>query len=53
MKELWTEQALFSHLTLNCDFDLGPSRTFIEECTPSNDGEHLCQIKLMIEFWAG
>ena len=40
----WTN--CFSHLTLKCDLNLGPSQTILDHCTPLHDGEHLCQIIL-------
>ena len=40
MKELWTKQAVLSHLALNSDLDLGPSHKILAHCTPSHDGEH-------------
>ena len=58
MKKLWTEQAVFSNLTLNCDTDLGPSHTLLVHCTPFHDGKYLCQffikfLQLMNELWTG
>ena len=50
MKELRTRQAVFSHLTLNCDNDVGPSHTVLVHCTLTHDGEHLCQVSSYIKF---
>ena len=47
MNELWTGQSVLSHLTLKCDIDHGSNHTVLAHCTPSHDGEHLCQIILI------
>ena len=54
MKVKWTGQAVFSHLTLNCDLHI--VITFDLELWPSHtvtahDGEYLCQV--MNELWTG
>ena len=46
LMELWTGQAILSHLALKCDLDLGPKQTVLPYCTPSHYGEHMSQILL-------
>ena len=46
MEELWTGQAILSHLTLNCDLDLEPSHTVLTHFALTHDGEHLCLVIL-------
>ena len=46
MKRLQTRQAVFSHLTLNYDLDLGPSHTVFGQWTSSHDGEQLYKVIL-------
>ena len=43
-KQLWTKQAVLSHLTLKCDLDLGPSHTVLPHSKKTHDVEHLCQV---------
>ena len=40
MMDLWTGQAILSHLTLNCDFDIGPSQMLFVHCTANYDNTH-------------
>ena len=45
MKKLLTGQAV-----LKCYLDLGPSYTVLSHRTPSLDGEHLCQVILILDL---
>ena len=42
-----TRKTVLSHLTLICYLNgnnLCPRQTVLAQCTPSHDGEHLCQL---------
>ena len=37
MKELWTRQAVLSHLTVKCDLDPGSSQAVVAHCKLSHE----------------
>ena len=49
----YTGNSVLSNLTLNCDFDLGPSNTVPAHCTHSNDACYIKFLKLMKGLWTG